>query len=221
MTRDSRTVSQFNGTVTPHTFDQDTNVALTTETSLSRAALLGAIEEFGGGGSIVLPTFWNRTYDNRTAMPGTDTTLALFDGTLYGGIIAVHESGKAIQTLGINITIAAAGTAEVALYSINADSDLGSLIAEGASSINTGTTGYKEVNLFQAVDPNYYAVLVRSTAEITIKGFQASGGLLGRSTTTADIYSGLDRNAVDFPATINAGTRSTVAPLVFFELDTP
>lgn len=177
-------------------------------------------------GGIASNTSW--TYDNRTASIGEDTTLQIFAGTVYGGLIRVHERDKILASVGCKVTVAAAdSTVAFALYRVNEEDTgqrglAGALVAD-LGTISSAATGYKERDVYNqniALDPGYYWVLVSPSATITINGFQSFAGHLGRGTHVDEVYSGFsDVQALPYPVSMDDGSRDAVAPLVYFELE--
>ena len=178
--------------------------------------------------TLALPSWWQRTYDNRTAAVGEDTTLVISPGTVYGGLIRLFETDKRFSSVGVKVTVAASGsTVAFALYGVNltettARGLAGDLVADFGT-VSTATTGFKSLNVYsQAVapEPGYYWLLVSPSHEITINGFQSFAGHLGRGTTVDEVHSGFsDLHDLPYPASMTEGTLDAVAPLVYFKLD--
>ena len=56
-----------------------------------QAAIATIADENANGVTSQLITYWNRDYDNRTAAAGSETTLSIFDATIYAGLVRVKN----------------------------------------------------------------------------------------------------------------------------------
>jgi hypothetical protein len=178
-----------------------------------------------------LLTHFIRDYDNRTAAPGTETTLSIFDMTIYGALIRVEEPGKRISRLGVRVTTAVAGaTVRLGIYGIYQGSGSGrggfGTLLHDAATVSVATTGFKSISTVTSpeLEPGLYWLVVQPSAghNPTIAGFQSTGGQLGTSTSNGAVNSGMSYNVVTagqpFAASLDGGSPDTVAPLIYFRL---
>jgi len=107
----------------------------------------------------------------RWVMPGWYSqgyiTVAAYAGNIYYLPIFVSETTTYIA-IGINVATAKAGTADLRIFNWS-DGVPGSLVLN-AGTVDTGTTGVKEINISQQLARGYYFLAVRCSGSPSLRG---------------------------------------------------
>jgi hypothetical protein len=103
----------------------------------------------------------------------TKTTQALTAGRCYFMPFGVF-SKITVTALAIDVSTASAGTAELAIYSVNATGNAPVQRLAYISGLDTGTTGLKSGTVSVTLEPGAYFAALRASAAATVRAFSAA-----------------------------------------------
>lgn len=110
--------------------------------------------------------YWGYGYN------ATSATIAAVADRLYGTGFVVGEEDT-FTRIGIEVTTLSAGNARLGIYRLEPDMTTAALILD-AGTVDTGTTGLKEVTISQLLAPGFYVLAVVFSATPTVRIMSSS-----------------------------------------------
>lgn len=121
-----------------------------------------------------IPHVSGRFYDSRIS--GASSTFTIASGTLYGVPFQVPLT-QTYATIGIEVTSLSAGAAHLGIYKDSGGTP-GSLVVD-AGTINTGTTGAKNITINQSLTAAWYWLALLGNATPTFRGLSNGTSCFG------------------------------------------